>query len=198
MEGHIRRTLRAVAVVVALLASASASTAHAAPAPAQRWPIDGPAFQTARAIADDHWGMDPCQGDVDISWGKLPVEQNAISTWVNPFQDFGDPAHNTHCTVTFNTRQDWDWHKLCTIFAHEFGHLAGHDHSSDPDDVMFADYDGKSLPACAAVTPAGAPAPSAPRQDRQSPATKQASRPKAYRAGTTQHPARTGSRTRRP
>ena len=69
-------------------------TADAFATAVKRWPVDGPAFQTARTIAVDHWGMDPCEGDVDISWGELPVDQNAVSTWINPFRDFGDPAHN--------------------------------------------------------------------------------------------------------
>jgi Matrixin len=190
MDG--RRTLLAVAV--ALLATAS--TAYAAPSPDKVWPVNGTAFQTARQIAVEHWGMAPCGGDVDISWGKLPADQNAVSSWVNQFQDYGDPAHNELCSVTFNTKQDWDWPKLCTVFAHEFGHLAGHEHSEDPGDVMYAYYIGTNLPECEAVSPAGAPAPTAPRQGRQRPATKQASRSKAYRAGTTRHPTRTDSRTR--
>jgi hypothetical protein len=190
MDG--RRTLLAVAV--ALLTSAS--TAHAAPSPDKRLPVDGPAFQTARQIAIEHWGMNPCQGDVDISWGTLPVEENAISSWVNQYQDYGDPEQNTLCEVTFNVKQDWDWPKFCTVFVHEFGHLAGHAHSEDPDDVMFAYYDGTNVPECTAVTPEGDPAPTAPRQGRRSPAAKRASRSRAYHASTTRHPKRTGSRSR--
>jgi hypothetical protein len=192
MDGRSRSTLLAVAV--ALLTSAS--TAHAATRPDQRWPVGGQAFQTARSVAVQQWGIDPCHGDVDISWGRLPADQNAVSSWVNQYRDYGDPEHNTLCEVTFNTRQDWDWPKLCTVLAHEFGHLAGHEHSQDADDVMFPYYEGTNLPACERVSPAGAPAPTAPRQDRRSPAAKQAPRSKAYRAGTTRRPKRTGSRTR--
>jgi Matrixin len=192
MDGHCRRTLLAVAA--ALLTTAS--TAHAATSPAQRWPVDGPAFQAARQIAVEHWGMNPCQGDVSISWGKLPADENAVSSWTNQFQDYGDPEHNTLCDVTFNTKQDWDWPKLCTVFAHEFGHLAGNAHSADPDDVMFAYYVGNELPECAAVSPAESQAPTAPRPSRQTPAKKRASRSKAYRGGTTRRPKRTGSRSR--
>jgi hypothetical protein len=192
MDGRSRRTLLAVAV--ALLTTAS--TAYAATAPDKRWPIDGPAVQQARNIATQHWGMSPCQGDVDISWGRLPAAENARSTWTNQFADYGDPEHNMLCAVVLNARQDWDWPKLCTVFMHEFGHLAGHEHSEDPDDVMFAYYTGTNAPECEAVSPAGSRAPTAPRQGRQSPAAKRASRSKAYRAGTTRRPKRPGSRTR--
>ena len=183
-----------LAVAAALLTTAT--TAYAGTDPAARWPIDGAAFQTARQIAVDHWAMDPCSGDVDIAWGMLPADENAVSTWTNQFRDYGDPAHNTLCDVTFNARQDWSWPKLCTVFVHEFGHLAGNAHSDDERDVMFPYYIGRNLPECAAVSPAGSRAPTAPQRDRQTPATKWGSRSKAYRAGTTRHPKRTGSRTR--
>lgn len=194
MDGHCRRTLLAVAA--ALLTTAS--NAYAAPSPQQRWPIGGTAFQTARQIAVEHWGMDPCHGDVDIAWGRLPAGENAESTWTNQFQDYGDPAHNTRCDVMFNVRQDWDWPKLCTVFVHELGHLAGNAHSDDRNDVMYAYYVGANLPACeqANVSPAGPRAPTAPRPDRQTPAAKRASRSKAYRAGTTRRPRRTDSPSR--
>lgn len=150
----------------------------------------------ARQLADQRWGFDPCQGDVTVTWDKLPPQQNAVSTWLNSHQDYGDPDHNTQCSVTFNARQDWDWPKFCTVAIHEFGHLAGNPHSADPDDVMFAYYVGTNAPECRA-SPAGSRAPTAPRPSRPSPAAKGASRSKAYRAGTTRHPKRTGSRTRR-
>ena len=196
MDGHCRRTLLAVAAALLL----TAPTAHAATGPAQRWPVGGAAFDAARQIAVEHWAIDPCHRDVTIAWGRLPADENAESTWTNQFRDYGDPDHNTLCSVTFNTRQDWDWPKLCTVFVHEFGHLAGNAHSDDPDEVMFAYYTGTTLTACAEtnVSPAESPAPTAPRRDRQTPAAKRASRSKAYRAGTTRHRARTGSRTRRP
>jgi hypothetical protein len=184
MDG--RRTGTLLACLVSLIV--------AVPAAAQTAP-DG-WVATARQLADRHWGLDPCGGDVTITWGKLPPQQNAVSTWLNPHEDYGDPANNTQCSVTFNTKQDWDWPKFCTIAIHEFGHLAGNPHSDDPDDVMFAYYAGTNAPECRA-SPAAARAPTAPRPGRPSPAAKRASRSKAYRAGTTRHPKRPGSRTRR-
>lgn len=193
----IRHPIGALLAYLALALAPAAASAAAAQGAPQRWPTDGPAFQTARQVAVAHWGIDPCAGNVALSWGRLPPGENAVAGWTNPFGDYGDGAHNTGCTVVFNTEQDWDWGKLCTIVVHELGHLAGHAHSADPDDVMFADYLGRNLPECASVSPAGSRAPTAPRQGRRTPAKKAASRSKAYRAGTTRHPGRTGSRTRR-
>jgi hypothetical protein len=195
MDGTRRIALLAVAAATLL---AAAPTSQAAPAgPAEQWPVGGPAMQQARAIAVAHWGMDPCGGDVAVSWAKLPADENADSVWTNPYQDYGDAKDNTLCSVTFNTRQDWDWPKLCTVFVHEFGHLAGNPHSADPDDVMFPYYIGTNVPECTAVSPAASQAPTAPPQGHPSPAAKRASRSKAYRAGTTRRQARPGSQSRR-
>ena len=194
MDGHRRKLLLAVAVAVASLASI-APTASAT-TPAQQWPVNGPAMRQARQIAVQHWGMNPCNGEVAITWSKLAADENATSTWVNPFHDYGDPKGNSLCSVAFNISQDWDWPKFCTVFVHEFGHLAGNPHSDDPNDVMFAYYTGKNVPACEAVSPAAYQAPNAPRQGRRTPAAKRASQSKAYRAGTTRRPKRPDSRTR--
>ena len=193
MEGFLRKLGLAAA---ATLSVAAAPTADAATNPATQWPADGPAMQQARTIADAHWGMVPCNGDVKIAWAKLPSDENAGSTWVNPFQDYFDAKDNAQCSVAFNVTQDWNWAKLCTVFVHEFGHLAGNPHSDDPKDVMFPFYDGTNVPACAAVSPAAYRAPTAPRQGRRTPAAKRASRSRAYRADTTPRPRRPGSQTR--
>jgi hypothetical protein len=196
MDGTWTRSAVGALLACLALAIAPAATTAASATAAQRWPVDGPALQAARQIAVEHWAMSPCHGDVDISWAKLPAEENASSSWTNQYQDYGDPNDNTLCSVTFNSAQDWDWPKLCTVFVHEFGHLAGNTHSADPNDVMFAYYVGNDLPACTAVSPAQSQAPTAPQPSHQTPATKRASRSKAYRAGTTRHPKRTGNRTR--
>ena len=183
---------RRLGTLLACLASLIVAVPAAAQTAPDAW------MAKARQLADQHWGFDPCQGDITITWGTLPADQSAVSAWLNQYVDYGDPAHNTQCSVTFNTRQDWDWPKFCTVFVHEFGHLAGNPHSDDPDDVMFAYYTGTNLPACKAASPAARQAPIAPRQGHPSPAANPESRSKAYRAGTTRRPKRTGSRTRRP
>jgi Matrixin len=195
MEGSwIRGSLGALLAYLAIsIAPAAAAAANDVP---QRWPVNGPAMQAARQLAIEHWSIDPCHGDVAITWGKLPGDENAESSWTNQFYDYGDPDRNTLCQVTFNPAQDWDWPKLCTVFVHEFGHLAGNAHSSDPNDVMFPYYVGRNLPECERVSPAESQAPTAPRRGHPSPATKRASQSKAYRAGTTRHPKRTGTRSR--
>jgi hypothetical protein len=108
--------------------------------PATAFPIDGPAIATARRIADATWGYDPCGGDVTLSWSGLGPTANAAATWWNPTAAYANPTQNSSCSVTFNELQAFDWPMLCTILMHEFGHLTGHMHRTDPNGVMFPTY----------------------------------------------------------
>src|SRR5262245_36144351 len=105
MDGRTRPLFGAL---LACLTLSITTTAAAQTAP-QAWTTQ------ARQIADEHWGFDPCHGEVSITWGQLPADQNAISSWLNQRADYGDPDGNTQCGVIFNTRQDWDWPKFCTV-----------------------------------------------------------------------------------
>jgi hypothetical protein len=108
--------------------------------PATVYPVDGPAFVTARKIADANWGYDPCGGTVALTWVTSAPTINATATWSNPTDPYTNPQQNTSCSVGFNDQQAYDWPMLCTVFVHEFGHLTGHQHSQDQSDVMFPYY----------------------------------------------------------
>jgi hypothetical protein len=131
--------------------------------PAAVFPLGGPAMTKARAIADQTWGYDPCGGTVDVTWATAAPSVNATATWSNPTDAYAAPQQNTDCSVAFNDQQAYDWPMLCTVFVHEFGHLTGHQHSSDQTDVMFPYYT-QPIAVCA-NTPnpqaAASPAPTA-------------------------------------
>jgi Matrixin len=147
---------------------------------ASLYPVGGPAMLAARSIADRYWHGEPCRGEVAISWAAMGSSVNAIATWSNRSGAYADPARDDHCSVRFNSDQAFDWPSLCTVFAHEFGHLTGHRHASDPSDVMYPVY-SVPLPACA---------------DTPAPATGQGSASEASRVATTGSAARAG-RSRR-
>jgi hypothetical protein len=112
---------------------------------------------TAHALAVAHWGVDPCAGQVTVTWAHMGSGINARSTWMS--YDIHNPATYSQCAITYNLDVDWDWPKLCTVIEHELGHLAGHDHVDDPHDVM-SPYYVYPTPECAAGGgPAAAPAP---------------------------------------
>jgi hypothetical protein len=56
------------------------------------------------------------------------------------------------CTVHMNSRERWNWSKLCTTVTHEYGHVLGRGHSSNPNSIMWASWPnpvwGKRFKAC--------------------------------------------------
>lgn len=152
----------ATIISVAVLATAAVALADPpAPTPgppsgAERFPANGAAMIEAQAIADDYWGTDPCHGHVAISWRSINPRISAISAWMNPHGAYADPVDNRRCTVTFNPAQAFDWPMFCTVFVHEFGHLTGHRHVRDHNDVMYPIYTAPlSECATAPVPPSG-------------------------------------------
>src|SRR3954447_18558554 len=117
---------------------------------------------TAHALAVAHWGVDPCAGQVTVTWAHMGAGINARSTWMS--YDIHNPATYSQCAISYNLDVDWDWPKLCTVIEHELGHLAGHDHVDNPHHVM-SPYYVYPTPECAAGGgPAAAPAPATTAQ----------------------------------
>ena len=150
-----RARARTCAAVGAALFAFACSAAPALADPAIDYAPGSALLQEAQGIAQAHWGADACNGQVAISWTALDPSTNASSTWSNPVDEYSDPAENSSCSIVFNSALAWDWAKLCTIVVHEYGHLTGHAHAPDPNDVMYAYYT-KPLAECVAATPAGA------------------------------------------
>ena len=131
---HVRGPLISVLAATACAsASAPALAATASPAPAR-------ALQAAQTFAQSHWGATPCAGRIAISWMTLRANTNAMSTWGNPVGQYADASSNTDCAIAFNVAASWDRAKLCSVVTHEYGHLLGHAHSSDPADTMYPYY----------------------------------------------------------
>jgi hypothetical protein len=179
---------------LALLASAGPARAGDAPVavPATRWPAGGTAIRTAMSLGAQHWGFSPCRGRVAVAWAPLSAGLNAESSWSNDVDPFLQPSRNGDCEITLSLRDDWDWPKLCTVLVHELGHLAGHDHVDDPDDVMYPTY-MRPVPECLATPePAEAAQPSArPAAPKASAAApRRATKPKARAKAPAKHPRR--------
>jgi hypothetical protein len=129
--------LLTLAALLLALALTTPTVARAADSPAARWPATGSTVRTALAMGADHWGMTPCGGRVAFSWtAALGAETNAQSYWANDTDPYLQPSSNTDCAIALSLGTDWDWVKLCSVVIHEVGHLTGHDHVDDIDDVM--------------------------------------------------------------
>jgi hypothetical protein len=149
-----RRLIAILAVCAAFPASAQADVVLN---PSQAFAVGSQPMQTAQAIAKQHWGVDPCGGQVTVLWTPLASQINATSTWTNPKSSYDNADLNGDCRIEFNTGMDFDWQKFCTVVVHEYGHLSGKPHSPDAHDVMAAFYEDP-LPDCLTASNA-APAP---------------------------------------
>jgi Matrixin len=142
-----------------------ALVAFAGVAPAAQAELWTPAQVTkAIAVADAHWPASPCHGRELITW----VKSEAVA-------DFAGTAYPDQCatTIAWNqvAAQDPSPAFLCTVIEHEFGHLAGLEHSKDPDSVMFAVL-WKPSADCAAALPGPAKLPRAGLAPKSKPRAK--------------------------
>src|SRR3954470_1141676 len=140
------------------------TTVGAVAHPEQVYAAGSQGMQTAVALAKQHWGADPCGGNVEIVWSGLASDINAQSSWTNPTSAYDNPTQNGDCKVTFNPGAEYDWPKFCTVAVHEYGHLAGRPHVNSDDDVMspyyikpVAECKQPATPAPAAVPPVAEP-----------------------------------------
>jgi hypothetical protein len=158
-------------VLCALLVLALAPTI--ARADSEPPPIPVPAadqlMARAHAMAVSRWGMEPCGGQVSVTWSHMGEGINARSQWLST--DAHNPATFTSCSITYNIDVDWDWPKLCTVVEHELGHLAGHDHVDNPHDVMSPYYIYPTAECGGQQAATGAPSPQPASQRSASPAS---------------------------
>jgi hypothetical protein len=160
MTSSLSRYLLGALIALALLpAAANADVAL----PNLPVPAADALTTTAHALAVARWGVEPCAGQVAVTWAHMGAGINARSTWMSV--DVHDPSTYSQCSIAYNLDVDWDWPKLCTVVEHELGHLAGHEHVNDPHDVMSPYYVFPSA-ECVAGQPTrqAAPAPVAVAQ----------------------------------
>ena len=154
MTPSVPRLLLSLLVALAILPAVAQADSGLPQVPV---PASDALTTAAHALAVAHWGVEPCAGQVTVTWAHMGPGINARSTWMS--YDIRNPATYSQCAISYNLDVDWDWPKLCTVIEHELGHLAGHDHVNDPHDVM-SPYYVYPTPECAAgAAPAAAPAP---------------------------------------
>jgi hypothetical protein len=133
--------------VLAVSAGAAAGTALGtglAPADGAGAPL-----AQAAAVAGAQWPDSRCRGRERVIW----TSQDELDA-AHPGAGAAADASVRDCTVRLSERaRSWSGPRTCALLQHEFGHLAGRAHSSDPMDVM---YEG-SVPWTVACTRAFPP-----------------------------------------
>jgi len=143
-----RRTTALLVVVAAagalasLFASPFLGTAHAWK-PAKQDRLDAKRF--ARAYWAGRGEYVSCSG-VRMLWAPRWIVRRALGHGTLAAVSKGG------CTIYYNQAAGWSWAKLCSVTVHEYGHLLGHDHASNPNSIMFPSYQGAAWwprhPAC--------------------------------------------------
>jgi hypothetical protein len=100
-------------------------------APAQA----GPWRDHARQVARDTFGLPTCGEPRIIRRDPLTYAGGAQADWLRDATAWADPER---CAVVLSSRVKihtrWRW---CHVVAHEWGHLAGYEHSIEPFDLMY-------------------------------------------------------------
>lgn len=141
--------------------SATSVTARAAqagqPGGAERYAVGSSALEAAKSTAIAHWGAQPCRGNIQLAWVPLDRGTNGTASWRNPTDAWNNASENFDCRIDLNTQADFDFPKLCSVLAHEIGHLLGQQHDPNPGQLMSAFYTA-ALPSCEAASLESAPA----------------------------------------
>lgn len=76
--------------------------------------------------AEAAWPANRCDGRERVSWDQQLGEYAGVAL--------------SGCRVKIAPHPDfmWAWPYTCAVVIHEYGHLAGHDHSDDPTSIMYS------------------------------------------------------------
>ncbi len=148
MDGSM---LRRIMLVATLCLLACPAAADASPDPSR-----DPLVRRWITVAQAYWGASPaCLGGVDVVVGNWGPQDD---TWA--FAARGGcwiVLRPTVYPMPAGSDPTWWRTAMCSTIAHEWGHILGHGHSTDPRSLMYPYVPLGAVSGCAP----GAPAPAA-------------------------------------
>jgi hypothetical protein len=120
------------------------------------FPVGSEGMAKAQEVAVAFWGRQPCGGTYDLAWTPMDSQTNGTASWKNPTDAWNNVGENFDCEVDLNPEAGFDFPKLCTVLAHEIGHLIGNQHAEQPN-LLMSTYYSEPLPECVAADPTPKP-----------------------------------------
>jgi hypothetical protein len=135
---HTKLAPLALAAILILLALLPAS-ASAYMSPGE--PVADPKVDAWMNVARTTWGSAPaCPEGIRIDRAERNADVGVVATAEMPGCHISlDPDYYpapSDWTATAEDRRYWET-MMCNAVVHEWGHLLGHPHVSDPEDIMF-------------------------------------------------------------
>jgi hypothetical protein len=99
---------------------------------------------SASRIAERYWGGTNCVGPIKFRYQPFPWNVLAFASY-----DFTSDSNDfLNCSVNFNSNRaaGLSYAKYCAIMVHEYGHLNGRDHSTNPRSVMYPAITSLNIP----------------------------------------------------
>ena len=157
----------------------------AAPAHADNGAVNDATLARYMTIAAAYWG------------GPEPVCTSDDGQVIHPYAMLGnDPRPDVAAWAEVGGCRIWldtdYWpappsEQYCNLIAHEWGHLLGHEHSSNPSDLMWPDWTNNVVPGCQVFRPPARPLSSARTQPSKVRRLRASSKPHASH-GCTKRP----------
>lgn len=98
-----------------------------------------------RRVARRIWGP-VCDGQVAIVFRPLPGKQSGRANWLYDPLRPDAVRRRSNCVITLDVRA-WKRHTMCGTIVHEWGHLAGREHTANPRSIMFPVMrEGRNVP----------------------------------------------------